>query len=174
MNGRATRWALTSLLFAVAGVGTAMAVSAAHGSRGTVNTARRGSFGVVLVAANGKSLYRYTPDSKGKSVCTGACLAYWPRLLVKSKPTAGSGAKASLLGTIKAANGMRQVTYAGFPLYYFAGDKSGQVKGQGYDGTWYLVSPSGALVKHGSGSGSTTTTETTTPTTTSGGGGGWG
>ena len=171
MKGRVLRWALPSLIVAVAGAGAAMAMSATHTSRGTVSAARRGTFGTVLVAANGKSLYRYTPDSKGKSVCTGACVAYWPRLLVTSKPTAGSGAKASLLGTIKAANGKRQVTYAGWPLYFFVGDKSsGQEKGQGYDGTWYLVSPSGALVKHGTASGSTTTT---TPTTTSGGGG-WG
>jgi predicted lipoprotein with Yx(FWY)xxD motif len=173
MRGRVVRLALASLLFAVAGVGAAMAVSASHSGRGTVDTARRGSFGTVLVAANGKVLYRYTPDTKGRSSCGAACAAYWPRLLVASKPTAGPGVKASLLGTIKAPSGKRQVTYAGFPLYYYAGDKSAaQEKGEGYDGTWYLVSPAGALVKHGSASAQTTTT---TPTTTSsGGGGGWG
>ena len=44
---------------------------------------------------------------------------------------------------------MRQVTYGGWPLYYFAGDKAaGQVNGQGFEKTWYVVNTKGALVKH--------------------------
>jgi predicted lipoprotein with Yx(FWY)xxD motif len=173
MKVRALRWALPFVLFAVAGVGVAMAMSASHRSRGTVDTARRGSFGVILVAANGRTLYRYTPDRRGKSVCVAACLKFWPALLVKTKPTAGSGVKASLLGTIKAAKGMRQVTYAGYPLYYFVDDKKGgQTKGQGYQKLWYVVAPTGKLVKRAATS--TPATTTSTPTSTSSGGGGWG
>ena len=33
--------------------------------------------------------------------------------------TTGSGAKASLLSTIRLPNGRKQVTYAGHPLYLF-------------------------------------------------------
>ena len=41
------------------------------------------------------------------------------------------------------------MTYAGWPLYYFAGDKkSGQVNGQGFEKSWYVVNTKGALVKH--------------------------
>ena len=41
-----------------------------------------------------------------------------------------------------------QVTYNGFPLYRFAGDtKSGQVNGQGLESSWYVLAPSGAVVK---------------------------
>jgi Secreted repeat of unknown function len=55
----------------------------------------------------------------------------------------------ALLGTIKAAHGMSQVTYAGFPLYGFAGDKAaGQTNGQGFQSQWYVVNTKGALVKH--------------------------
>jgi hypothetical protein len=55
----------------------------------------------------------------------------------------------ALLGTIKAAHGMSQVTYAGFPLYVFAGDKAaGQTNGQGFQSQWYVVNTKGALVKH--------------------------
>jgi predicted lipoprotein with Yx(FWY)xxD motif len=169
MKRQALRWALPLVLFAVAGVGAAMAMSASHGARGTVDTATRGSFGAVLVTANGRTLYRYTKDAKRKSTCTGACLKFWPALLVPLKPTAGPGVKSSLLGTIRAAGGRRQVTYAGYPLYTFAGDKkAGAVSGEGYAGTWYLVSPTGALVKRGSAPGGAASTTTTPSTSTSG------
>ena len=100
------------------------------------------------------------------------CNKYWPPLLVKTgaKPTAGTGAKAAKLGTIKAKNGMRQVTYAGWPLYYFAGDtSSGQTKGQGFEKQWYVVNTNGGLVK--------SVVATPAPTTTTGtttGGTAWG
>ncbi len=62
-------------------------------------------------------------DGHDKSHCTsGACAKYWPAVLTKSKPTAGSGVKASDLGTIAHSGGERQVTYNGHPLYYFAED----------------------------------------------------
>lgn len=152
MRGRVIRWGVPLLVAAVAGTGVAMAATASmHAKSGTVKAAKTSTFGMVLVAANGHTLYRYTPDSKGRSVCTGACLKFWPPLLVKAgtKPTVGTGASASLLGTIKAAHGMAQVTYAGFPLYFFAQDaKAGQTKGQGFDSKWYVVNTKGALVKH--------------------------
>ena len=63
---------------------------------------------------------------------------------------------------------MRQVTYAGWPLYFFAGDTAaGQTKGQGFEKQWYVVNTSGALVKR-----AITTPTTTTATTT--GGPAWG
>jgi Secreted repeat of unknown function len=41
-----------------------------------------------------------------------------------------------------------QVTYNGYPLYLFAGDsKTGQANGQGLEKLWYVLSPSGAVVK---------------------------
>ena len=80
-------------------------------------------------------------------------------------------ASAKLLGTIKAAHGMRQVTYAGFPLYFFSGDSAaGQTKGQGFQKQWYVVSSKGAFVKHAVSGGTTTTT----PSTSTSAGGGWG
>ena len=74
--------------------------------------------------------------------------------------SANTATGAALLGTIKAAHGMRQVTYAGFPLYLFAGDTAaGQIKGQGFQSQWYVVNTKGALVKHAV----TTTPVKTTP-----------
>ena len=160
---------LPLVLVAAAGAGAAMATTAATHSTATVRAAKS-SFGTVLIDSSGRTLYRYTPDTKGHSVCTGACLAYWPQLLVKAstKPTVGAGLKASLVGTIKAAKGMRQVTYAGWPLYRFKGDtKAGQFKGQGYDGTWYVVGTNGALIKKAAGGGGGDTTTSSGGTTTS-------
>lgn len=168
MRGRAIRVLVPLLVVGAVGVGAAMAAAAAtHSLNGTVKAAKSSSFGMVLVAANGHTLYRYTPDSKGVNRCSGnaTCNKFWPALLVKAgvKPTVGNGASASLLGTIKAAHGMAQVTYAGFPLYFFAGDKAaGQMKGQGFGGKWYVVNTKGALVKHALSSSSTSSGSTTT------------
>jgi hypothetical protein len=67
---------------------------------------------------------------------------------------AGSGVQASLLGTVRSADGSLYLTYAGYPLYTFSGDSaSGQAKGQGivsFGGTWWAISPSGAPVTAGS------------------------
>ena len=182
MRGRTITWLLPFALAAVAGVSAAMAATTTPTARGTVNAAARTPYGTILVSSTGRTLYRYTVDSKHVNRCSGdpTCSKYWPPLLVKAsaKPTAGAGVKPSLLGTIKARNGMRQVTYEGFPLYFFAGDKkAGQIKGEDFLKVWYVVSPAGALVKHASssggggggggggdngGSGTTTTTGTTT------------
>jgi len=175
MRGRLIRWGLPLLLVAVAGAGAAMAATAStHAQSGTVRAVNSKSFGMILVGANGKTLYRYTLDSKGVNRCTSvaACAKYWPQLLVKAtaKPTVGTGASAGLLGKIKAAHGMRQVTYAGFPLYFFAGDSAaGQTKGQGFQKEWYVVNTKGAFVKHAVAGGTTSTKSTSTSA-----GGGWG
>jgi predicted lipoprotein with Yx(FWY)xxD motif len=173
------RWVLPVVLVAAAGAGAAMAMTAApHAKKGTVKAVKNAEYGVVLVAANGRTLYRYTPDRKHVSNCKATCLTYWPPLVVnaKQKPTAGAGVKAKLLGTITAAHGKRQVTYAGFPLYFYAGDaKAGQTTGQGVNGSWYVVNTKGALVKHAMKSSATTPTTTEDSTTTSSApGGGWG
>jgi predicted lipoprotein with Yx(FWY)xxD motif len=176
------RWLLPLAVMAVAGVGAAMAASATHSASGTVKAANRSPYGMILVSASGRTLYRYTKDSKHVNRCTSdsVCNKYWPPLLVKptAKVTAGAGAKTALLGTIKAAHNMRQVTYAGFPLYFFAGDsKAGQVKGQNFLKEWYVVNEQGAYVKHavssgsggsagGGGYGGSTTTTTSSTTTT--------
>ena len=178
MRVRLIGWGLPLLLVAVAGAGVAMAASAgSHTSRATVKTANRGSLGTILVAANGRTLYRYTLDRKHVNHCSSnaTCNKFWPRLLVKAgaKPSAGGGVKPALLGTIGAPHGMRQVTYAGFPLYFFAGDtRAGMEKGQGFKNQWYVVDTSGALVRRTTTVGTTTTTPTTT--SSGGGGGAWG
>jgi predicted lipoprotein with Yx(FWY)xxD motif len=155
MRGRAIRWALPFVLVAAAAAAAAMLATAggSASNKATVDVAKTSALGPVLVAANRHALYRYTIDGKGVNRCSAvpACSTYWPALTVKAgvKPTAGPGASTKLLGTIAAAHGMRQITYAGYPLYFFSGDKkAGQVNGQGFGRKWYLVAANGAFVKH--------------------------
>ena len=183
MQDRIVRWALPLALLAVMGVGAAMAATTTmHASHATVKVAKNAKYGMVLVASNGKTLYRFTPDRKGVNKCSSnaACNKAWPRLLVAAtaRPTAGAGASASLLGKIKQPKGLWQATYAGYPLYFYAGDrKGGDANGQGFESKWYVVNARGALVKHAAaGSPTPTPAPAPAPTTTSAGGGGgaWG
>jgi predicted lipoprotein with Yx(FWY)xxD motif len=81
---------------------------------------------------HGRTLYLFEKDTRSHSACSGACAGYWPPLLAHGKPIAGAGAKQVLLGTIKRANGSRQVTYAWHPLYrYILDTKRGQTSGEG-------------------------------------------
>ena len=55
----------------------------------------------------------------------------WPPVVAKSNPTASGSAVAKDLGTITRSDGTKQLTYAGHPLYYFAGDSGpGMTKGR--------------------------------------------
>jgi len=168
LNRKAVLAAVAALALAAAGVATAAAVTHSQSSSGTI-TLHSTKLGKVLATRAGMTLYLFKVDKNGKSACYGKCATYWPPLMKTGKLTAGTGLKASLLGTTKRKNGTRQVTYAGHPLYRFKLDKSaGQVAGQGqnfFGGKWYALSAAGRAVTKTT---STTTTNTTTtaPTTT--------
>ncbi|HTR75780.1 MAG TPA: hypothetical protein VMH33_11070 [Solirubrobacterales bacterium] len=105
--------------------------------------------GQVLVDSAGHTLYAFGKDSGGRSACEGACAKAWPPYLVEhGEPEPSNGAGASRLGTITRADGSRQVTYAGRPLYSFSGDtRPGEASGQGstaFGGTWTALKGSGA------------------------------
>jgi predicted lipoprotein with Yx(FWY)xxD motif len=113
----------------------------------------KGKPGTFLVDAQGRTLYLWAADTGSSSTCSGECASDWPPLLTKGAPKASGGAKASLLGTTKRADGTLEVTYAGHPLYTFEGDKqSGQATGQGSDAfgaDWWVVTPAGKAIKSG-------------------------
>jgi predicted lipoprotein with Yx(FWY)xxD motif len=111
------------------------------------------ALGTFLVDAKGRALYLWDADHGSKSACSAACATDWPPLTTIGTPKAGGMAKSSLLGTTTRADGSREVTYAGHPLYYFAGDSgSGQTNGQGSDSfgsPWWVVSPAGQAIQKG-------------------------
>ena len=106
------------------------------------------SLGSVLTDGKGITVYLFEKDTGTTSTCYGQCARAWPPVLTSARPVATGGARSSLLGTTKRANGKLQVTYAGHPLYYFtASTKPGQVNGQGINGFgahWDAVRPTGA------------------------------
>jgi len=113
----------------------------------TIQTAHT-PLGTVLTDGKGITVYLFEADTTTKPTCYSACASAWPPVLTASAPAAGSGAKTSLLGTVKRTDGKIQVTYAGHPLYYFIqSTKPGNVSGQGvnaFGAHWDAVRPSGA------------------------------
>jgi predicted lipoprotein with Yx(FWY)xxD motif len=146
---------LTALPIATAASGPITPASA-HGAPATVSVAKstvevRGTrLGSILVNSQGRTLYLFKKDPRGRSACTGECAKFWPPLRASGKPTAGHGISASKLGTIKRADGKPQVTYNGHPLYTFVQDtKAGQTNGQGlvaFGAAWFTLSPAGNQV----------------------------
>ena len=131
------------------GVGTAIAASGSAAPAATVATAPSG-LGRILVDGRGRTLYLFEKDRRGRSACSGLCATYWPPLVASGKWLAIKGVKQSLLASIRRADGSRQVTYAGHPLYLFSGDtKRGQTNGEGltdFGAGWYVVSPAGKKI----------------------------
>jgi predicted lipoprotein with Yx(FWY)xxD motif len=125
--------------------------SNSSGAAASVST-KTGSLGTILVDAKGRTLYLWDADHRSKSTCTAACAQAWPPLTTTGTPKASGAVKASLLGTTKRADGSREVTYAGHPLYTFAGDtRAGQTTGEGSNGfgaPWWVVSPAGKALQH--------------------------
>jgi predicted lipoprotein with Yx(FWY)xxD motif len=100
---------------------------------------QKSALGYVLAAANGQVVYTYDKDTKGGTpTCTGSCAAIWPPLTgnpVVSAADTGLGT----LGTVSDANGAKQVTYNGKPLYTFKGAKALYTKGNGVGGVWHVI-----------------------------------
>jgi predicted lipoprotein with Yx(FWY)xxD motif len=113
------------------------------GSTYTVAVANASGIGKFLTGVDGKSLYTLKSDSTDTTTCSGACATNWPPFTLGAGATtvAGSGVTGKL-GTFTRPEGTTQVTYAGMPLYYFAGDsKAGDTNGQGLKGVWFVASP---------------------------------
>lgn len=101
--------------------------------------------GEILTDGEGNTLYLFVPDEQGDSVCYDDCAAAWPP--VTGPAEAGDGVDDSLLGGQARTDGTEQVTYNGWPLYYFAADAvAGDTKGQGVNDVWYVVDAAGDAI----------------------------
>ncbi|TCC49572.1 hypothetical protein E0H73_42260 [Kribbella pittospori] len=114
-----------------------------------LSTATVGSLGTIVVDGTGRTLYVYDVDTAkpSKSNCNGSCATAWPPLTAGTGTPKLSGVDASLVGTVTRSDGSKQVTLAGWPLYYYANDaKAGDTTGQAVGGTWWVVGPDGKKI----------------------------
>lgn len=99
------------------------------------------TLGTVMTTQDGKSLYFFAPDVNGSSNCNGACATTWPPFY-KDAPGLATGLAPSDFGTITRADGSKQTTYKGWPLYNFRNDAAaGDVKGENVGNNWSVAKP---------------------------------
>ena len=116
----------------------------------------------IVVDGSGRTLYMFTLDTRGvAALCTPTgpwgtdCPMLWPPLTSTGAPLAAKGINASLLGITKRTDGKPQVTYNRHPLYYYHGGfgapgtdkKPGDVQGQNFFSSWYVLSPKGTPIR---------------------------
>ncbi|MBW4030667.1 MAG: hypothetical protein HIU57_08380 [Acidobacteria bacterium] len=99
----------------------------------------------VLVNSSHETLYLLSSEKSSHLHCSGACLTYWPPVLVKksiARVSLGPGVRGKV-GFVARPGAMKQVTFNSYPLYRFAGDgRAGSTNGEGlvsYGGTWYVL-----------------------------------
>ncbi|MGN6189600.1 MAG: COG4315 family predicted lipoprotein [Conexibacter sp.] len=121
-----------------------------HTTAATVKTASASGLGTILVDGQGRAIYLFQRDTGPTSTCSGACIAAWPAVTTHGRPQAAGGVAAAKLGVTKRGDGTMQVTYAGHPLYYYAGDAaSGETNGQAlnaFGAPWYVLGTNGGAI----------------------------
>jgi len=140
-----------SLVAMALAAGSALAQESA-----TLMVATNPEHGQYLADGEGRALYLFEADTQGKggaaamSACKDDCAVAWPPLVTAGAPQPGEGVSAEMVGTVQRPDGTMQVTYNGWPLYYFAKDQSpGDTMGQdieGFGAEWYLLTPAGEKV----------------------------
>jgi predicted lipoprotein with Yx(FWY)xxD motif len=108
----------------------------------TVGLGGNDDLGTFLVGGeSGMTLYTFTRDEPGVSNCVDQCATNWPPLTVDEgvQPTLAEGISGRL-GVIARADGTRQVTYNGWPLYFWVNDAAaGDATGQGVNDVWFVA-----------------------------------
>jgi predicted lipoprotein with Yx(FWY)xxD motif len=95
--------------------------------------------GSYLTDAKGISLYTFKKDTPGKSACAGDCIAKWPVFYTK-KVVVSKKLEKKDFAVITRGDGIKQTTYKGRPLYYFANDVvAGDTNGEGFNNLWHVI-----------------------------------
>ncbi|MFJ8159341.1 SCO0930 family lipoprotein [Streptomyces sp. NPDC096136] len=129
---------------------------AKSGPAGQLKVQEMAGLGSGVTDGEGFTLYRFDKDTAKppKSNCEGDCAKAWPVVLADDAQ-AGAGVDASMLGSVTRADGLRQLTLGGWPVYRYAKDaKAGDALGEGVGGTWHVLGPDGKPAAAGKGAGS--------------------
>lgn len=136
------------VLLAMLGLGLVAKADDSHDP--DVLLAQNNTYGQYLTDFKQRPIYMFAKDSKDTSTCYDQCAINWPPLSFedKSEPVAGRGLDEKLIGYIKRKDGKVQVTFGGWPLYYYAKDQTSMsFTGQGVGGNWFLLSPKAEAIK---------------------------
>jgi predicted lipoprotein with Yx(FWY)xxD motif len=130
---------------------SAPATATTAAAAGVTVQIKKGKLGPILAAGPHRlTVYLFEADKGPASACTGACAKVWPPVTTAGAPVAATGAVSADLGTVARANGTKQVTYKGHPLYFFAKDgDAGDAYGEGsnaFGAGWYVLRPNGSKV----------------------------
>lgn len=126
---------------------TAAAAAAPAAKAVTLQLVKNDTLGNILTDGDGNTLYLFTKDTKGTSNCYDKCAAAWPPLIPAGDATLKDGVAQALVGTTKRTDGSTQLTYNGWPLYYYAKDqKPGDTVGQAVGKVWWVVSGEGNII----------------------------
>ena len=118
-----------------------------HVGDGQAVRVARTKLGPILVNGQGRTLYLFLKDRHGKSTCYGGCARVWPPALASGAPRVGPGVAAEKLTTTRRTDHKRQLVYNGHPLYAMSADtRPAELEGQGFLGTWFVVSPAGRRI----------------------------
>jgi len=125
----------------------------AGGAAGAVLALRHTALGMILTTGRGLTVYAFEADHGTTSACTGACAAAWPPVTIGGARITVPGGAGALAGQITRPGGVHQLTYAGHPLYTFAGDAGpGATNGQGsqaFGARWDVLTQAGQEVTGG-------------------------
>jgi len=105
----------------------------------TLTITSNATLGNIVTDEEGRTLYFFSKDVAGNSECEGGCLTNWPAYY-EVDLEAGTGVDAAAIGVITRADGSKQNTLNGWPLYYFSGDSQpGNTNGEGLGGNWFVA-----------------------------------
>lgn len=128
---------------------TSAPAAAPMGKAATLQIAQNDKLGKFLADGDGRTLYLFTKDTtKGVSSCYDKCAQAWPALLTDGQPTLKDGVSSAAISTTVRTDGSIQLTYNGWPLYYYAKDSAaGDTTGQAVGKVWWVVSSEGNPIK---------------------------
>jgi len=111
------------------------------GENMTVLLSGNDELGPFLTDADGLTLYIFAKDEPGVSNCYEQCAVNWPPLLVEDgQVLSGSDDLTAEFGITERTDGTTQVTYNGWPLYFFINDAApGDTTGQSVGGVWAVA-----------------------------------
>jgi len=116
-----------------------------------IKLATSATLGSYLTDKDGNALYFFAKDANGANNCTGGCTTNWPNFTNTgiTQIKLATGLKLADFDSITTTSG-KQLTYKGWPLYYYAPagvrEASGQTTGEGVGGLWFVAKPNYSIM----------------------------